>query len=102
MQGVGGVPGHLYWSDFHGQWFILKIRAGTIRICKNIDIIAKENVEEIAVEKTIFPAEVMAKPGQGWEYFKINLDKEWQNFIDCLRKWGSHAKLTRFSFVVCQ
>ena len=32
----------------------------TIRICKNIDIISKENVEEIAVEKTIFPAEVMA------------------------------------------
>ena len=51
MQGVGGVPGHLYWSDFHGLWFILKITTGTIRICKNIDIIAKGNVEEIDVEK---------------------------------------------------
>ena len=52
-------PGYL--SDFHDQWLIWKLIAKTTRLSNNITVLCKENIEEIAVEKGIFLADIHLK-----------------------------------------
>ena len=48
-------------SDFHDQWLIWKLIAKTTRLSNNITVLCKENIEEMAVEKDIFPADIHLK-----------------------------------------
>ena len=48
-------------SDFHDQWLIWKLIAKTTRLSNNITVLCKENIEEIAVEKSIFPADILVR-----------------------------------------
>ena len=52
-------PGYL--SDFHDQWLIWKIITEPTRQSNNITVLCKENIEEIAVEKSIFPADILVR-----------------------------------------
>ena len=49
-------PGYL--SDFQDQWLIWKLIAKTTRLSNNITVLCKENIEEMAVEKGIFLADI--------------------------------------------
>ena len=48
-------------SDFQDQWLIWKLIAKTTRLSNNITVLCKENIEEIAVEKSIFPADILVR-----------------------------------------
>ena len=48
-------------SDFYDQWLMLKMITGPTRISNNINVFAKWNVLQMALEKSIFPAEVFDK-----------------------------------------
>ena len=50
-----------YFSDFHDQWLIWKLIAKTTRLSNNITVLCKENIEKMAVEKDIFPADIHLK-----------------------------------------
>jgi hypothetical protein len=52
-------PGYL--SEFKDQWLIWKLIAKTTRLSNNITVLCKENIEEIAVEKSIFPADILVR-----------------------------------------
>ena len=52
-------PGYL--SDFHDQWLIWKIITEPTRQSNNITVLCKENIEQMAVEKGIFPADIHFK-----------------------------------------
>ena len=48
-------------SDFQDQWLIWKLIAKTTRLSNNITVLCKENIEEIAVEKSIFLADILVR-----------------------------------------
>ena len=51
-------PGYL--SDFHDQWLIWKLITEPTRLSNNITVLCRENIEETAVEKGIFLADIMS------------------------------------------